>query len=262
MNVQFQALRYEGGKPGLRRSFLGVPFDDIDQDGVIAMLHGAAAGGRFRYVVTPNVDHVVRISQNKALLPLYEDAWLCVCDSSPILMLARMLGLELPLVTGSDLTVRMFGSVIRQGDRVTLVASNHELVAEMEKAYPEIAFDAVVPPYGLSSKPDALRECIDFVASREARFVFLAIGSPQSEKIAHGLMNDPRSTGVGLCIGASLEFLLHKKQRAPRWMRRIGIEWVHRLVSEPKRLWRRYAYSLLPLLKLFAQELSLRRAGR
>jgi exopolysaccharide biosynthesis WecB/TagA/CpsF family protein len=259
MTVQFQALQQRSGDEcGLRHHFLGVPFDRIDQDGVIGLLRGVPTGGRFRYVVTPNVDHVVRIKHNKSLLPYYNDAWLSVCDSSPILALARLLGLRLPLVTGSDLTERIFKSVVQPGDQITIVAPNAEIVGEMQQAYPGVEFQAIVPPYGLLNKPDAQQECVDFVASHEARFVFLAIGSPQSEKIAHSLANDSRATGVALCIGASLEFLLHKKKRAPRWMRSFGVEWVHRLVSEPRRLWRRYSYAVVPLLKLFAAELFLR----
>lgn len=258
MTVQVQALQKWGADERVPRGhFLGVPFDRIDQNGVVGLLQSLPAGSRFRYIVTPNVDHVVRIKHNKSLLPYYNDAWLSVCDSSPIRVLARLLGLRLALVTGSDLTARVFKSVVQSGDRISLVASNEELVQEMQDAYPGVEFQAIVPPYGLLDKPDAMQECVDFVARHEARFVFLAIGSPQSEKIAHALSEDPRATGVALCIGASLEFLLHKKKRAPRWMRSFGIEWLHRLLSEPKRLWRRYAYAVVPLLKLFAAELFL-----
>jgi len=69
---------------------------------------------------------------------------------------------------------------------------------------------------------------------------FFAVGSPQSELICSLIRQRNRTAGVGLCIGASLEFLTGSKLRAPHWMQRVGLEWLFRLVNEPTRLWRRY----------------------
>ncbi|KQZ93862.1 glycosyl transferase [Mesorhizobium sp. Root157] len=264
MSIQCETLKqpYATTESIVRRSFLGVPFDRVDQDKVVEMLRGNPENSKFRYIVTPNVDHVVRVKGNKPLLAYYDSAWLSVCDSVPISILARMCGLKLPLVTGSDLTSRVVKSVIQPGDSITLVASDHDLVRDMRRAYPDVRFDSIVPPHGVLAQPELLQECVEFVASRKARFVFLAIGSPQSEKIAHVLSQDSRATGVALCIGASLEFLLQNKKRAPLWMRRVGLEWLHRLVLEPNRLWRRYVYAVVPLMKLFVQEFALGRGRR
>ncbi|HEU4820333.1 MAG TPA: WecB/TagA/CpsF family glycosyltransferase, partial [Qipengyuania sp.] len=79
-----------------------------------------------------------------------------------------------------------------------------------------------------------------FVERTQAQLVLFAIGAPQSEIVAHAIARRGRAGGVGLCIGASVEFLSGAKRRAPSWMQRAGLEWLFRLVSEPGRLWRRY----------------------
>jgi exopolysaccharide biosynthesis WecB/TagA/CpsF family protein len=248
-------LTYSDGANAFARSrFLGMPFDRIEQGSVLQMLKARRCRDPFRYLVTPNVDHVIRTMKDPALLGAYEDAFLSVCDSTPIARLARVLNLHLPLVTGADLTGRLFQSVLNDGDEVTLVAATHEIARALEKAYPRLRFRSLVPPPDVARDPVLVQQCVDFVARQPARFILLAIGAPASELIAYRLAHDPRASGTALCIGAGIEFLLETKKRAPMWMRRAGLEWLHRLGSEPRRLWRRYAYAVLPLARLFASE--------
>lgn len=244
--------------PHVRRRtyFLGAPFDNIGRSEVLDMLKACGSATPFRYVVTPNVDHVVRLKRDKALTPYYDRAWLSLCDSQPIAKLAKLISLNLPLVTGSDLTATLFNSIIESGDPITLIAANDRIVDELERAYPGVRFRAFVPPSKVLSNPVALQACVDFVVSEPARFVFIAIGAPQSEKIAHAISAHPGAKGVGFCIGASLEFITGAKKRAPIWMRRAGFEWLHRLADDPKRLWKRYFFAVIPLAQLFLGELA------
>jgi len=245
-----------------RHYFLGTPFDTIGQDAAIRLVKDSDTTMKFRYIVTPNVDHVVRLDGNRSLAPYYDEAWLSLCDSKPISILSNAVSLSLPLVTGSDLTARLFQAVIKDGDLVTLIAANAQIVHEMERSYPKIRFRSMVPPCGVLHNPAALQNCIDFVAAEPARFAFIAIGSPQSEKIAHALTQRTDACGVGLCIGASLEFLVGAQKRAPLWVRQLGMEWAHRLSTDPKRLWRRYVFAVTPLVRLFVRELLTRARSR
>jgi N-acetylglucosaminyldiphosphoundecaprenol N-acetyl-beta-D-mannosaminyltransferase len=244
---------------GQRRHFLGAPFDCFGQQAVIDLIGKSGAATNFRYLVTPNVDHVVRLKKNREIYKYYQAAWMSLCDSRPIAALAHLRSLRLPLVTGSDLTALVFASVVKNGDLISLIAADDEVVRNMEAAFPTICFRAIIPPQGVLNNPAALDSCIDFVVRQEARFVFIAIGSPQSEKIAYELSKHPDARGVGFCVGASLEFLVGTKRRAPFWMRRISLEWLHRLASDPRRLWRRYVGAVVPLIGLFLQELFARR---
>lgn len=241
-----------------RRMFLGASFDLLSQLTVLDMLRNSAPEGSFRYVVTPNADYVVRMKSDAQLRQCVRHAWLSVCDSRPICALARLLLFKLPLVTGSDLTAELFRQVIGKGDRIAMIAPSQDVVARMRVAYPDVEFDAFVPPLGVLDDPQAMQDCLDFVVQAQARFVFLAIGSPQSDILAHRLSNHPDARGIGLCVGASLEFLVGTKKRAPKWVRTLGLEWLHRMLSDPRRLWRRYCYGVVPLLRLFTHEIAQR----
>lgn len=245
-----------------RRHFLLAPFDTVTPGDLVALLDGSAPGTPFRYVVTPNVDHVVRLRRSIPLVAAYEAAWLSICDSKPITALARAFGSTLPHLSGATLTEILFQRVIRPGDAVGLVVASEDIATEMGRAFPTIRFAVLVARPNLTSDPDGLQDCIDFVIRSRTRFVFIAIGSPLSETIAFHASLDPRATGTGLCVGAALEFLVGRKSRAPRWMQRSGLEWVHRFASEPRRLWRRYVFGVLPLAQLVLFELAGRTAAR
>lgn len=239
-----------------RHKFVGAFFDHIEFADVLASIERARNNPGFRYVVTPNVDHVVRLAQQTEYARFYEKAWLSLCDSMPIKLAARLKGLDLPRVTGSDLTVQLFKQVIKAGDRLTLIAPSMAVVEELEAQYPTLDIRAHVPAFGVLDKPEELERCVKFAVAEPADFVFLAIGSPQSEAIAFQLSQNERASGTCLCIGAALEFMTGMKQRAPRWMSNLGLEWLHRLASDPKRLWRRYILSIPTFAMLIVGELS------
>jgi len=252
-------LPRDDGYARRRHYFLGAPFDCIVPNAVVNLVSDCGPGSRFRYIVTPNVDHVVRLNENAVLAEYYDRAWLSLCDSQPIARLARALSLDLPLVTGSDLTATLFKSVINNGDSITLIAANDRIVRNLELAYPSVRFRAFVPPQAVWTNPAALQSCVDFATRERARFIFIAIGSPQSEKIAHELLTHPDARGVGFCVGAALEFLTGMKKRPPAWMRRSGLEWLHRIASDPRRLWRRYVFAVVPFGRIVLGEIARRR---
>lgn len=239
-----------------RHKFVGAFFDHIGLADVLASIERGRNSPGFRYVVTPNVDHVVRLARQPEYARFYEKAWLSLCDSMPIKLAARLKGLDLPRVTGSDLTLQLFKQVIKAGDRLTLVAPSMAVVEELRTQYPALNIRAHVPALGVLNMPEELERCVTFAAVEPADFVFLAIGSPQSEAIAFQLSQDERASGTCLCIGAALEFLTGMKQRAPRWMSNLGLEWLHRLASDPKRMWRRYILSIPTFARLIVQDLT------
>ena len=244
-----------------RVDFLGVAFDMATIDQVVAWLGSRDPAQAFAYVVTPNVDHLVRLEaepQDGAVRRAYRAADLCLCDSRILQRLARWKGVRLTLVPGSDLTTHLFDHVVRAGDRICLIGGDAELAAAMRARSPGTAIVQHIPPMGFRADAGAMAAAAEFIAASRARFVLLAVGSPQQELLGHRVATDARASGIGLCIGASIEFLIGRKARAPRWMQRAGIEWLHRLLSEPRRLWRRY---LIEGPHIFAMTLRWRRPG-
>lgn len=230
-----------------RSEFLGVQFDPLSMDAVLRELKRVTPATAYSYVVTPNVDHLVRLDpsnqsrQDTADIRLaYEAACLCICDSRILARLAKLCGVALPVVTGSDLTARLFKHVIGPGDRVMLVGGDANLLADMRDLYPQLHFSQHIPPMGLRDNAAALDDAVEQVVQSNARFIFLAVGSPQQEILAHRIASRPEARGCALCIGAGLGFLAGHQKRAPRFLQKLGLEWCYRLVLSPRRLWRRY----------------------
>lgn len=232
------------GRMGMARTeFLQLHFDTLDQDAALQAVQQAARRDGFAYLVTPNVDHVVGLSRGSddALIrAAYERADLVLCDSRILQMLARMSGIALPLVTGSDLTARMLDLVDQPGTGIAVIGGDAALMVGLQRLYPAITWCQHVPPMGVRRNPDARRAIAEFVERSEACYFLFAIGAPQSEIVCAEIAVRGKARGVALCIGASLEFVTGVKRRAPLAMQRLRLEWLFRLLSEPRRLWRRY----------------------
>jgi exopolysaccharide biosynthesis WecB/TagA/CpsF family protein len=225
-----------------RAAFLGLEFDLLDEAEATQATIALAAGVPFAYVVTPNVDHLVRLHRQANDLRLwsaYRQAALCLCDSRILGVLSRSSGQGLTVVPGSDLTARLLASANGPTSAV-IVGGDESLLQNMRLRYPHVDWLQHIAPHGILENLAAQKDIVDFVEKSSAELTFFAIGSPQSELICAALAKRKKAIGVGLCIGASLEFLTGAKTRAPRWMQKAGLEWLFRLVSEPARLWRRY----------------------
>jgi N-acetylglucosaminyldiphosphoundecaprenol N-acetyl-beta-D-mannosaminyltransferase len=223
-----------------RVDFLDLTFDRLTFRQVKDRLRAITAASPYGYIVTPNVDHVVRLRREPALRRLYDDARLCLCDSRVLKLLARLSGINLPLVAGSDLSAALFDGVIKAGDRIAVVGATAEFLDRLRDRYSEVEFRHHAPPMGLRTNAKARQEAANFIASSDVRFAFVTVGSPQQEMIAREAGRIEGAGGMALCVGAGLEFLTGDQKRAPRQLRLLGLEWAHRLASNPRRLWRRY----------------------
>jgi exopolysaccharide biosynthesis WecB/TagA/CpsF family protein len=226
-----------------RASFLGIDFDLRDMAATERWLATRPVDAPFAFIVTPNVDHVVKLDAappDSEIRIAYARAALRLCDSRIVAKLARARGIELPVVPGSDLTVHLFTRIAGKGDRICLIGGDEAMLAELRAIRPDLDVVQHIPPMGMLKKPDAMVAAENFVREARARFTLLAVAMPQQEILALRVAQAGGAVGVGLCIGASLDFLTGRKARAPLWMRKASLEWLHRLLSEPKRLWRRY----------------------
>lgn len=244
--------------PSDRINFLGLGFDQLSFEDIKRRLQSADADTPYAYIVTPNVNHVVQVHSDPSLQKLYDDATFCVCDSRILRILARLSGIRLPLIAGSDLVEALFAGVIRPGEKIALIGGTEESLGRLRAKYPDFEFHHHSPPMGLRRNLDARRSAASFIASSKARFALIAVGAPQQEMIAREARNLPNAGGVSLCIGAGLEFLTGEQKRAPRFLRALNLEWAHRLATNPRRLWRRYLGDGLKILPIYIRWLGRR----
>jgi len=225
---------------GERVYFLGYRFDTGSIEGVVCDIL-TETRGCFKYVVTPNVHHMVRLLEDAATMqPLYERAWRVFCDSRVLSRLAWFSGLRLPVITGSDLTAHLIAGAGEQRLTIALIGPAAAACAVLGSRYPGLNIVFHTPPMGFIKSEHEVQRCVDFVVKTQAPLIFLAVGMPQQEILAGRISDHPQARGVGLCIGASIDFLTGKQRRAPVWAQKAGLEWLHRLLSDPRRLASRY----------------------
>jgi exopolysaccharide biosynthesis WecB/TagA/CpsF family protein len=211
----------------------------------------------YAYAVTPNVDHLIRFSDDEAFRDSYRAAQFVLLDSRFLAYLLRVsAGLRLPTSPGSDVTQRLFEQVVRPEDKLVVVGASEEQARILAKKYAVPGLRHYNPPMGFINDPNEVEACLRFIeAESPFRFCLLAVGCPQQEFLAKALQNRGRARGLALCIGASINFLTGSERRAPRWMQLIGFEWLYRLMNDPRRLAKRYLvrgpriFLLLPRLK-------------
>ena len=206
----------------------------------------------FAYVCTPNAVHVVNYERGEPRFRAGIDgSWLRLCDSRIVARLAAaLLGVRLPLALGSDLTMEMVQRAIRPADAITIIGGTDEMERRLRTRFGWHNLARHTPPFGFIADPAAVAACVDFVLAHPARYVFLACGAPQSELLGRRIAERGGAVGTGLCIGASLLFVTGLERRAPLFMQRAGLEWLHRLVQQPGRMSLRLRESQLPILWL------------
>lgn len=223
--------------------FVGLDFSRARQDEILGWLKQRRATDRFAYVVTPNADHVVRLFEQAARAEIpqaYRQADLCLNDSKVMALLARMRSISIPVTPGSDLIEAFLRHEIEPGRRILLVGGAHESAELLRQLLPHNEVLQHQPPMGLLNDEKAMDACVRFVTDHPSDYALFAVGSPQQELIAFRVSQCEGATGTGLCIGAAIDFITGRAQRAPVWMRRLALEWLHRLLTNPRRLWRRY----------------------
>jgi N-acetylglucosaminyldiphosphoundecaprenol N-acetyl-beta-D-mannosaminyltransferase len=221
-------------------NFLDSRFDTGSLEEVVSDIL-AETSGSFKYVVTPNVHHMVTLLEDPATIrPLYERAWRVFCDSRVLSCLAWFGGLKLPVITGSDLTAHLMARAAREHLTIGLIGPTSTACATLRDKYPGLDIMFHTPPMGFIKSEHEVKKCVEFAVKTQAPIIFLAVGMPQQEILAHRIVDHPEARGVGLCVGASIDFLTGKERRAPIWLQRIGLEWFHRLLLNPRRLASRY----------------------
>ena len=232
-----------------KTQLFGIDIDVLDMSGAVGRLREwiESGEGPCRYVVTPNVDHAVLFQENAALREAYEGADMVLADGHPIVWTSRITGKRLPeRVAGSELVPKLFDSFNKQGSlRVYLLGAAEGVGARaaenMKKRWPNVETVGIYsPPMGFEKSDDQCEIILEKLAEAKADVVVVGLGAPKQE-IWVSKFADRIPAKSALCVGATIDFLAGEKKRAPIWMQRSGIEWLHRMCSEPKRLVKRYA---------------------
>jgi len=251
------------GRPAAA-DFLGFQFSIVNLEQTLCLVLNGC-GGPYGYVVTPNAHHVVTVHDNPGeLIPVYRDAWLTVCDSQILRALAALNRISLPLVTGSDLVAALLANQNDEASssgrkRILVVGPDKTAERQLHARYPHLNIEVMPAPAQLALHADRRLQVARACVERQWDILLLCVGCPTQELIANQIGKLGRKSGVALCVGAAIDFLIGRHVRAPRWMQNAGLEWAYRLGREPSRLWRRYLVQSPKVIGIF---LKTRRNGR
>lgn len=213
-------------------------FADGDRPQILARVLDMARGA-YGYVVTPNVDHVVKLMDGRVARDVYEGAALKVCDSRILSHLARLRGLALPVYPGSDLTADLLASTAAEGLVIAVFGPDRAAFDDLAARFPRQTLRWIEAPMLAPATP-GWSAAVRTAAAAEWDVLLACVSFPKQELFAHALRAAGRETGVTLCVGASVDFLTGRQQRAPQIFQRLSLEWLHRLLSQPRRMFRRY----------------------
>jgi len=234
----------------IQRHLFGIRINALRMDEAVSSLNQwlTKPFDRCRFVVTPNVDHAVLLQENHCLRNSYRDADLILADGHPIVWASRLLRQPLPeRVPGSELVPKLFDSSAQSGKplKVFLLGAApgvaETAAKNMKVSWPTVETVGLYsPPLGFEHDAAESAKILYLIDAVRPDVLVVGLGAPKQEIWVHR-HRDQIQAKVALCVGATIDFLAGEKRRAPVWMQRAGIEWLHRMCSEPKRLVKRYA---------------------
>jgi N-acetylglucosaminyldiphosphoundecaprenol N-acetyl-beta-D-mannosaminyltransferase len=229
-------------------AMLGVVFDHVTTQQALDRIEDMVASRRPHYVVTANVDFVVQARRDVELQRILLAADLVLCDGTPLVWASRLLGNPLPeRVAGADLVPRLVQQAAQKGYRVFFLGGAPGIAAaaarKLQTQFPSLHMAGYYsPPFRALLEMDR-EEIAGRIRATKPDLLFVSFGCPKAEKwiaMHYRFLGVPVVMGVG----ATIDFLAGHRKRAPRWMQRGGMEWIYRLLQEPRRLFRRYATDL------------------
>ena len=247
-------------------SLCGFDFHSINERQCVSHIDSQLQGGLGGWVVTANLDHLRRMVSDEQYASLCGGATLVVADGMPLIWASRIQGTPLPgRVAGSNLVSSLSAALaLRQrsvyllgGDPGTAEAAGDVLQQSFQGL--KIA-GTYCPPIGFQNDPAQMEQIQQKLIQARPDLVYVALGSPKQEQLISHLCDClPAAWWIG--VGISFSFLCGDVQRAPGWMQRVGLEWLHRLIQEPKRLAGRYLVHGIPFAGRLFGGAALRRVG-
>ena len=204
------------------------------------------------FVVTPNVDHMLRLERSQELREIYQSAALVLADGMPLVWLSRLQSNGLSeRVTGADLLPSICESAATLGIGVFLlggpVGAAKSAAENLKKKHPDLVVGEYCPPFGFEFDEIENQRIIKLINLHAPAVLFVGVGSPKQE-LWISRFRSQLNVGICLGVGAAIEFQAGLMKRAPVWMQKSGTEWIYRMLSDPGRLVKRYASNAAFLL--------------
>ncbi len=233
---------------------LGMKFDNFSMEEFLTSLHSGV-------VFTPNVDHLMKLRNDPEFASVYSKADFKICDSQIVMYAAKFLGKPLKAkLSGSDL-FPWFCDYHKHNEDITIfLLGGQPGIAKQAQARinarigRKIVVGEYSPPFDFEQDSTECDQMVSLIERSKATVVAVCLGAPKQEKWIAAYCDRLPSVDIFMAVGAVVDFEAGVKFRAPQFVSELGLEWLYRLMSEPRRLWRRYLLEDMPFVGLVLTE--------
>ena len=212
-------------------------------------------------IFTPNVDHLMKLRLDQDFLDVYNAASFRVCDSQIIMFASKFIGQPIKeKISGSDLFPAFCDHYKHDEQTRVFLLGGPEGVADLarEKINAKVGRSIVVasysPPLGFEQDWTECQKIVDLINVSGATVLAVGLGAPKQEQWIHNHKEQLKNIKTFFAIGATIEFEAGFRPRSPKWVSQVGLEWFYRLITEPKRLWKRYLVEGFPFFYLVLKQ--------
>lgn len=238
-----------------RMKFLNTEVDNVTMSEAVQKIEQLILSKKPSYVVTPNVDHIVKLETDMEFKEVYKEADLILTDGMPLIWISKIK--KTPIkekVSGSDLFPEVCKLAAEKGYKVFLLGAAEGVAAKaaenLKHRYSGLNIVGTYSPsYGFEKNKDEIKRIVEMINEVKPDILAVGLGAPKQEKFLYNFrkkLNVP----VSLAIGASIDFEAGNVERAPKWMQKSGLEWSYRLIKEPKRMFKRYLIDDLKIISI------------
>ena len=239
-----------------RMRFLNTHVDNLTMEEAVEEAKKLILANRNSYVVTPNVDHIVKIEHDRLFREIYEGADLILTDGKPLIWISRLLGTPIKeKISGSDYFPEVCKMAAREGFSIFLLGAAEGVAKKaainLMKKYKNLKIAGVYSPsYTFENDEEEISYIIRKINQAKPDILCIGLGTPKQEKFYYQY-KDMLRVPLTLHIGATIDFEAGVVKRAPKWVSYAGMEWLYRLLKEPRRLYRRYLLDDVEIFPIF-----------
>lgn len=231
--------------PRNRVQFMNTYIDNVTLDEAVKHIEECIEQKKIGQVITPNVDQIVRIEWDEYFKKICENCELLLVDGHPLMWIAKAYGMPFKeKIPGSDLVPVLCKETAEKGYQVFLLGAAEGVAAKaaeiLKSQYPGLQVAGTYsPPFDFEKDEAELRKINTMLRASDADMLFVGMGVPKQDIFIYENMHKYQIP-MSFSIGGTIDFIAGTQKRAPKWISKIGFEWLYRFFQNPKRLFRRY----------------------